>query len=112
MSYRIERVNELVKEELGMILLKDTTPTGSYLITITTVETSRDLRNATVRYSVIPDGAVQEVEEFFEEVVGEVQHKLMKRLKMRPIPRLTFVYDPREREAAYLDKLIENSNKE
>ncbi len=108
MTRRIERVNELIHEEVGKILSKDVTLSGSYLITITTVETSRDLRNCTIRYSVLPDVAVDEVKQFLEEVVGDVQYALMKRLKMHPVPRISFVYDPTEKEAAHIEQLLED----
>ncbi|MBI5153114.1 MAG: ribosome-binding factor A [Parcubacteria group bacterium] len=109
MSLRTIRVNELIHEEVGKILAKDVILDGNYLITITTVETSRDLRHSTIRYSVLPDSAVKEVEKFLEGVVGEVQHILNRRLKMHPIPRLEFVYDPREREAAHIEQLLEQN---
>ncbi|MDE1970701.1 MAG: 30S ribosome-binding factor RbfA [Patescibacteria group bacterium] len=106
MSRRTERVNELIREEVGTILLKDVTLPGNFLITITNVDTSRDLRNAAIYYSVIPDSAVREVKVFLDEVAGDIQHILNRRLKMYPIPHLRFVYDPREKEAARLDELL------
>jgi len=111
MSLRTVRVNELIHEEVGNILAKDVILDGNYLITITTVETSRDLRHSTIRYSVLPDSSVEKAEKFLKEVVGEVQYILNRRLKMHPIPRLEFVYDPREKEAAYLEGLLEKLKK-
>jgi len=53
MSYRIDQVNELIKEEMGVILQSFVNDKKLGIITITRVDTSSDLARAKVWISII-----------------------------------------------------------
>jgi len=52
-GHRIEKVNQLVKEEVGKIILRDLDVSKNTLLTITSTKTSSDLKHATVFISTI-----------------------------------------------------------
>ena len=54
MSHRINQVNELIKQELNDLLVSELEFTKGCLVTITAVETSKDLRHAKIWVSVLP----------------------------------------------------------
>ncbi len=55
---RIEKVNELIRRELGkMILFGEINDPRVRLVTILSVDVSRDLQHARVRFSVLSDDA-------------------------------------------------------
>ena len=56
MKHRLERVNELLKRELGTAMSRGLTFAGA-LVTVHAVEVSPDLKNADVYISVIGNGA-------------------------------------------------------
>ena len=95
-SRRIERINHLLRQELADLLtreVKDQT-LSTALISITDVETSPDLRQAKVYFSVYGDDAVvQAAHAHLRRASGFLHHGLKERLDLRHIPHLEFVLD-------------------
>ncbi len=89
MSQRTDRVDELLRQEIGRILAKDLQDPRIGFATVTEVETSPDLGHARVRVSVI--GTPQERDEALaalQRAMGYVRHELGTRLSLRRIPAL------------------------
>lgn len=95
-SRRIQRVNQLLREEISELLrreVRDDTITSS-LISITEVDTSPDLRNAKVFFSVYGDDEqVKEARKHLERASNFLRRELMDRIDLRVTPRLEFVFD-------------------
>ena len=109
MSRRNERVNELLREQLSELIqrqLKD--PRLNQLITITEVVTSVDMRYAKVYVSIMApteeerDAAM----EGLKAASGYLHRELTRRLDMRSVPEITFIYDDSLERGAHLTKLI------
>ncbi|MDG1173998.1 MAG: ribosome-binding factor A, partial [Opitutales bacterium] len=86
MSLRIARVSELVKREIGNYL---TTRYGAETVrwTITSVEVSADLRNATVAYSVVGDElCARQAQQFFRKHAGEIRGVVSKYVVLKYSP--------------------------
>ena len=86
MSLRLARVNELVKREIGIYL---STRYGSETVrwTITSVDVSADLRNATVAYSVIGDELdARKAQQFFKKHAGEIREWSVSILCLNTLP--------------------------
>lgn len=112
MSKRIERVESLIQEELGRIILKEIEfPAGS-LVTITRVSCSVDLANANVFVAVLPEANAKRVLEILGKMVYVLQQFLNKRLRMRPIPKIRFVEEKETARAAKIEGLIREIEKE
>ena len=93
MSLRLARVNELVKREIGIYL---STRYGSETVrwTITSVDVSADLRNASVAYSVIGDELdARKAQQFFKKHAGEIRGVVSKHIVLKYSPKLQFVRD-------------------
>jgi ribosome-binding factor A len=95
-SRRIERINHLLRQEIADLLtreVKDAT-LNTALISITDVETSADLRNAKVFFSVYGDEATIEAAlQHLQRASGFLHHNLKERLDLRHTPHLEFVLD-------------------
>jgi ribosome-binding factor A len=88
-SQRTERVDELLREEIGALLAREVADPRIGFATITEVETSPDLRHAKVWVSVIGDPADRrETLRALQAAMGFVRHELGKRLRIRRIPDL------------------------
>jgi ribosome-binding factor A len=89
MSQRIDRVDELLRQEIGSLLAKELADPRIGFATITDVETSPDLRHAKVWVSVI-GGKSDRVETVraLQASMGFVRHELGKRLRIKRIPAL------------------------
>ena len=89
MSQRMDRVDELLRQEIGALLAKEVQDPRIGFATITDVETAPDLRHAKVWVSVI--GAKAERDETIRALADAmpfIRHELGKRLRIRRIPDL------------------------
>ena len=91
MSQRTDRVDELLRQEIGALLAKELADPRIGFTTITDVETSPDLRHAKVWVSVI-GGRTDRVETVraLQASMGFVRHELGKRLRIKRIPARRF----------------------
>ncbi|MFP4166312.1 MAG: 30S ribosome-binding factor RbfA [Opitutales bacterium] len=113
MSKRIIRVNELLRREISE-QLHSRYRSASVAITISEVETSPDLRQARVFYSVVGgEGAVAEAGALFDRIGKELGHRVSRRVVLKYFPRLEFVHDRSlERGARIVEILEELENEE
>ena len=54
MSYRLEKINKLLRREINQIFLREIEFGNDVLITVTEVRTTADLRQAKIMVSVLP----------------------------------------------------------
>lgn len=105
MSERIEKVNQLLKKEIGQILIREIDLSG-VLATITRVEASPNLQQAKVYISVVPDDQFERIFKMLNREIYGMQQDLNKRLKMRPVPKMIFVKERKTQEAAKIEGIL------
>lgn len=93
MKYRLERVREVLKRELGSIMVKELRFT-SPLVTVSDVDITPDLKQAHVFISAI-GGANQRREaiETLEQNRAMLQQELSRRVVLKNTPHLNFKLD-------------------
>ncbi len=104
---RTQRVNQLIKKELGQIFLRELDFPKNVLVTITRVETSSNLIHSKIYISVLPEDGATQVLQILNGQIYEIQQFLNKRLRMRPIPKINFVEEKVTREAGRIEELLE-----
>lgn len=93
MSHRVQRVSELVKRELGMILEKDYS-FGECIVTIHDVKPTPDLKQCFVYVGVMgPEELRERVIHKLTKVHAFLQKALHKRVVMKNSPQLFFRLD-------------------
>lgn len=90
---RIRQVNELLRKLIGEIVSREIELPLDVFVTITKVETARDLKHAKVFLTVLPDSKRVSTIRMIDRRVGMIQGMLRKRIEMKFIPRITFVFD-------------------
>jgi len=108
MSLRIQRVNQLVKEELSQIILREIEFPQNILVTLTRVDTSADLNQAKVYISVMPENRAKKILEVLNKKIYELQKKLNERLKMKFIPKIIFFKEKEILRAGRIEEILEN----
>ena len=89
MSQRTDRVDELLRQEIGVLLAKELADPRIGFVTITDVETAPDLRHAKVWVSVIGGKADQkETLRALQHSMGFIRHELGRTLRIKRIPAL------------------------
>ena len=108
----MKQVNELIRNELSAIILREiTTPPGS-IVTVTSVTTSKDLNHSTVLITVLPDKYRDTVLEKLNKKAGYLTSLLAKKVIIKRIPRLFFKYDTKEAQALHINELIDKIHQE
>ncbi|PIR89203.1 MAG: hypothetical protein COU07_02325 [Candidatus Harrisonbacteria bacterium CG10_big_fil_rev_8_21_14_0_10_40_38] len=109
-TFRSERVSSLLRERLGMMIEREVEISGA-IITITTVQVSSDLSDATVNVSVFPTDRGPEALKILEKRAGSFQYMLIRDMNIKPLPRITFALDLGNDKAARIEKrLMEENN--
>ena len=90
---RIDQVNQLIKEEVSKLILREVEISKDAIITVTRVETSSDLRHSAIYVSTLfkekQAAAIHEL----NKSIYDIQHLLNRTLRMRPVPKIRFEID-------------------
>ena len=111
---RIEKVNELIKREISnMILLGEVRDPRIKFVTIQSVDTSKDLQHARVRFSTLSDSPreIKSATEGLNSCRGYVRKLIAQRVDIRYTPEIQFIYDQGVRHAAQVDQVLEEIRK-
>lgn len=94
-SHRILRVNENIKQILSTILLREIEDPRikNNLVTITRIDTAKDLKEAKVYFVCLDNSKQNEVLNGLNSAKGVIFSYLRKQLTIRYVPNLTFYYD-------------------
>jgi ribosome-binding factor A len=107
MSERMRRVNESVRQVLAEALPELKDPRIG-LVTITGVDTTPDLRHATVFVSVLGSLRKQKATlQGLEAAHGLLQGRLARELRMKRTPLVSFEYDPSVERGVRMTQLID-----
>lgn len=113
MTHRIQRVNNLIRQELGQMLqhqIKD--PRIGSVVSITEVLTSPDLRYAKVFISVMGNETEKKATlKILTAAAGFFRRELAQQLTLRRVPELSFHQDDSIERGARLLELLEQTSK-
>lgn len=105
---RLDRVNQLMKEEISHVLQRELKDPGLGFVTVTEVDAAKDLRTARVYVSVLGSEAQWRTSlAALERARGFIRNWLAPRLRMRVIPHLTFHPDRSMAHAAHIQTVLE-----
>ena len=105
LSYRTERVNELMRRELVLLLKQKTKDPRLKEVVITDVIVSRDLTSAKIFFSVDED-SIKIVASLLNKASGFFRSSISKTLDLRHTPTLSFIYDTAPNTGARIDDLL------
>ena len=104
---RTDRINELLREEIALMVRNEVRDPRVGLATITAVETSPELDHARVYITTLGDEQDRtEVLAGLASAAPFIRTQLSKRLRMRRVPELHFQYDRMLDEATRIEQLL------
>lgn len=110
MSDRVDKVNSLLQHEIGKLLLRDFAFSPEILVSITRVETTSNLIEAKVYISVFPEAKADGIVNALDKSVYDIQYKINRTLRMRPIPKIRFIKEKEISNAAKIEELLYRAN--
>jgi ribosome-binding factor A len=107
---RMRRINEVLREVVGAAISSDLSDPRIGFVTVTSVETSPDLRTAKVYVSVL--GSDEDREETLAGLRsshGVLQTRIASETRMKRTPTLTFHYDDTIEQGVRISQLLEEA---
>ena len=104
---RLERVNQLIKEEISMLLQRELKDPRLGFVTVTEVDVTTDLKHAKVYVSVL--GSEEQWATSFQALQsarGFVWNWLRRHLDLRATPEIAFRPDRSMEHAAHIQSLL------
>jgi ribosome-binding factor A len=114
-SYRMERVEHLIREEVSNLILRKRIkdPRVSTLVSVSRIQVSRDLAHAKIWMSGFggeSSGGIAQTVKALNHAAGFIQHEVGKKLHTRSTPKMTFIEDHSIEEGFRVNKIIEDLN--
>jgi ribosome-binding factor A len=104
---RIEKINEEIRVQISMILQKDLHDPRIGFITITRVDTSPDMRSASIYFTAMHDkNPGNDTLKALKASRGFIRSLLAKRVRIKFIPQITFIRDVSSIETNRIDEII------
>jgi len=108
---RTDRVADQIQRELANLIQFDVKDPRVGMVTITTVEVTKEFEKARIYFTVLGDDKTREsTAEGLARAAGFLRKELARRLKLRTTPGLQFVYDKSIAHAAKMSQLISSAN--
>ena len=93
MSIRIEKVNNEIRKQLMYIIQEDVDDPIADFLSITRVETSPDLRETKVYFSLLDESSYDKAKDVLDKMNKFIRARLGKRLYLKVLPNLNFFPD-------------------
>ena len=109
---RSDKVSDLLKKEISLIISSEIKDPRLQNINITAVKVSDDIGIATVFYTVIGE-SIQKTQsnidsKILEKLSGMIRSNLAKKIKIRRIPKIKFRFDESIEYSEKIEKLLKN----
>jgi len=104
---RIEKLQELIKQEMGKMLLTELKDPRIGFVTVTGVEMTGDLREAKIFVSVM--GGAEQLKSSLEglnSALGFIRREIGQRIRLRFTPEISFAPDTSLDYADHIQKLL------
>ena len=113
MSIKTERLANVLLKEISSILMLEVKDEDIKFVTVTHVDLSSDLSYAKVYFTVLNDEKKDKTMKDLNNAKGFIRSELIKRkIEMRKIPELSFVFDDSIEYGNKIEKIIEEIHKE
>ena len=104
MSDRIRKINELIREEASRAINENVS--HDFFITVTNIETSRDLKNTTIWVSIMNNQ--EKAFEALKEKKSAIQHEITSKMATKYTPKIEFKIDRSLDHAMKIEELLKN----
>jgi len=112
MAYRIDKIENLIKEEISLIFLRKLQDPAFGFLTITNVKVSPDLRIAKIYISVFEREKRESVLEKVKASSGFIRTELASRIRIKFVPELKFFIDDTLDYVEKIEGLIKKIHKD
>jgi ribosome-binding factor A len=108
---RTRRVEEQLRRDLAELIRHEIKEPGLGMVSISEIKVSPDLSVAQIYVSIMQDDReiIDHTMQTLHDYAGKLRGLLGKRMHIRRVPQLNFLYDDLIQKGTQLDKVIENA---
>jgi len=107
-SRRLQKLESLLRSEVGAILERELELPPNTLLTITSVTVLPDLSQARLGVSILPVDRSQRIFKLLAAKAPNLQQLVNRRLRLYRVPKLSFYLDDSLAEADRIERLLNN----
>lgn len=107
MTERVDKINELIKHELGQIILKEIDFPADCFVTINNVQVSGDCRKAKVFIKILPTDEQDAILKILKKALPHLHQVLYKSLSLHHTPELYFIIDQSAKKEERINQLLD-----
>jgi len=111
MSIKLERLEHEFVEKISTILRTEIKDERINFVTVTSASITSDLYYAKVYVTVLNDQEKDNIVKLLNKASNFIERELSKRVDIRRMPNITFVYDDSIEYANNIENIIESINK-
>jgi ribosome-binding factor A len=112
MQHRDKRVADAIKDSVAKIVLSELSDPKIGFVTVTRCHISRDLKNATVYFSILGEEATQKQSfEHLQGARGYIRRRLGQMVMFRALPELRFALDDMLAHEMHINEIISDLHK-
>ena len=112
MSIKIDRLEHTFVEQISMILKTEIKDERINFVTVTAARITNDLSFAKIYVTVLNDKERDSILKQLNIASNFIERELSKRIEIRKMPNITFVYDESIEYANNIENIIEDINNE
>lgn len=105
---RQARVGDLLKQTIAELILRKVKDPRVEGVTITGVDVSMDLKVGHVFYCILDNEKKDVAQQGLDSAAGFLRHELMKILRLKSVPSLSFIYDASFDYGSKIDGILED----
>lgn len=110
MSIKIDRLNNSFVEHISQILKTEIKDERINFVTVTAVRITNDLSFAKVYVTILNDNERESILKQLNRASNFIERELSKRIDIRKMPDIKFVYDDSLEYAANIENIIERNH--
>jgi ribosome-binding factor A len=107
----MEKVNCELRKHLMTILQKEIDDPTMEFLSITRVHTTKDLQESKVYFSLLDNSKRDKAKQMLDNMKGFIRHELGKRIRLKVLPQLNFIFDDSIEYSVEIHKKIEEIKK-
>lgn len=104
---RMDRIGDLIQRNIATLLREEFKDPRVQWVTVASVEVSRDLSYAKIYITVLEDDKVHQTLKILNRAAGFFRSHLAKKIHLRIVPELHFLFDDSTRRGIRITSLLE-----
>ncbi|MDD4294924.1 MAG: 30S ribosome-binding factor RbfA [Candidatus Omnitrophica bacterium] len=108
MPLRMDKVNKEIQRQLMSVLRDDVDDPALTFLSITNVDTTRDLRESKVYFSILDDNNLKQAQNALKRMKNLIRAHLGNKLHLKILPDLRFIHDDTLKYSVDIFKKIED----